>query len=214
MNGVMKMAQLDNRSMSARSVYLTLLLVLLALSFLDMTISTATVTVAWLMALNLMLIFSVQEANGLNRLYASLTLSDGEVVAGRYLFYFVHFLVGTVIATVICNVSLVLEGESLPAISDSLIAYAVSFLAFTVIVSIQIPIFFTVGYAKGVLFAMVPYLAVLLVVIASVFSDDTMRMVGWLLAHPLLLMVLSLLASAVMLVVSYHSSLKAYRESH
>lgn len=214
MNGVLKMAQLDNRSMSARSVYITLLFVLLALSFLDMTISTATLTVAWLMALNLMLIFSVQEANGLNRLYASLTLNDGEVVGGRYLYCFVHFLVGIVIATVICSVSFVLEGGNWPEIGDLLIAYAVSFLAFTVIISIQIPIFFTVGYAKGVLFAMVPYLAVLLVVIASVFSDDTMRMVGWLLAHPLLLLALSLLFSAVMLVVSYRSSLKAYKEFH
>ena len=87
MSGALKMARLDQYSMkSPFGMYGTLLVVLFLLSFTGLSPMSAAITTAWVMALHLPMIFLVQEKDALERLYASLALSDCEVVVGRYLY--------------------------------------------------------------------------------------------------------------------------------
>ena len=128
MNGVVKMAQLDNRSRSGKSilsVYVTLLFCLLVISFGNLSFFNATYTVAWLMALCLQSIFAIQEKNGLERLYASLSLSDREVVAGRYLYFIGHFCVAMVFAGGLSVVLMVMRDEMIQ-VSSMITATAVA----------------------------------------------------------------------------------------
>ena len=104
----------------------------------------------------------------------------------------------------------VLQGKG-ASIESVVAGIAVSILMFTFIVSVQTPLYFTMGYAKGQLFGLIPYGAMLILVIATVFNDSSMQMARTLMQWPLLLLLVSLAASVGMVVISYRSSLKSYR---
>ncbi len=211
MSGALKMARLDQYSMkSPFGMYGTLLVVLFLLSFTGLSLMSAAITTAWVMALHLPMIFLVQEKDALERLYASLALSDCEVVVGRYLYMFSHFVIALIMAMFFGVLLPVLQGKG-ASIESVVAGIAVSILMFTFIVSVQTPLYFTMGYAKGQLFGLIPYGAMLILVIATVFNDSSMQMARTLMQWPLLLLLVSLAASVGMVVISYRSSLKSYR---
>ncbi|MEE0435187.1 MAG: ABC-2 transporter permease [Peptococcaceae bacterium] len=212
MNGVIKMAWLDQRSFrQTLSVYGTLLLVLFMLSFAGLSLFVSGVTAAWLMALMLMGIFAVQEKNGLERLYATLALSDREVVAGRYLFMFVHYALALGLAMLLALFVSLVQGVAVDG-AQVCAGVGASVFLFTLLVGIQTPIYFTVGYSKGMIAGLVAYVAVLLLAISTFFSDSTLSMLQNLAQHPVVLLFVSFMASALMLGFSYRFSLKNYRD--
>lgn len=212
MNGVIKMAWLDQRSFrQTLSVYGTLLLVLFMLSFAGLSFFVSGVTAAWLMALMLMGIFAVQEKNGLERLYATLALSDREVIAGRYLFMFVHYALALGLAMLLALFVSLMQGVAVDG-AQVCAGVAASVFLYTLLIAIQTPIYFTVGYSKGMVAGLVAYVAVLFLAISTFFSDSTLSMLQNLAQHPVLLLFVSFAASALMLGFSYRFSLKNYRD--
>lgn len=212
MSGIVKMAWLDQRSFrQTLSVYGTLLLVLFILSFAGLSLFVSGVTASWLMALHLMTIFAVQEKNGLERLYATLALSDREVVAGRYLFMFAHYALALGLAVLLALFVSLVQGVAVDG-AQVCAGVAASVSLFTLLIAIQTPIYFTVGYSKGMIAGLVAYIVVLLLAISTFFSDSTLSMLQNLAQHPLALLFASFAASALMLGFSYHVSLKGYRD--
>lgn len=214
MSDALKMARLDQLSIkSPLGMYATLLLVLFILSFVDLSIVVADISAAWVMALNVPAVFLVQEKDGLDRLYASLALSDREIVAGRYIYMFGHYFIALIVATLFSVIVSMLSGESVSVVALAA-GVALSMLMFTFIISIQTVIYFTIGFSKGQAWGLIPYGTMLLLVIATVLSDSSMQMIYVLMQWPLVMIFVSLAASAGMIVVSYRSSLKSYRMFH
>lgn len=217
MNGVVKMARLDNRSRSGKSmlsVYVTLVFCLAMLSFGGVSLLTACYTVAWVMALCLQSIFAIQEKNDLKRLYASLSLSSREVVAGRYLYFYAHFCAAILLANVLSVVLMVMRDEMIQ-VPSMITATAVALCMFTVIISIQTPIYFALGFIRGQRLAVLAYVVVLLIplalVFAAVMNGSVMAVVLAIAQHTLAIVCGCVLISAVALVLSYRMSLRCYR---
>lgn len=218
MSGTLQMAQLDNRSRSGKSilsVYVTLLFCLAVISFGGLSIFAANYTAAWVMALCMQSIFSIQEKNDLKRLYASLSLNDREVVAGRYFCFYVHFCVAILLANGLSLLLMALRGETIQ-MSSVLTAVAVALCMFSLIISIQTPIYFALGFIRGQRPAALAYVVVLLIpltlVFAAVTKESVMAVVLAVAQHTLAIVGGCVLISVLALSISYRRSLTGYRK--
>ena len=99
MNYSLKMARLDYFTCKPNIIsYFTLIPVTIIFSFMSTSsIFIFNFTAAWFIALMSTNIFVVQEKNELERLYASLSLTTQNIVAGRYIYTFpilaIHILI-------------------------------------------------------------------------------------------------------------------------
>lgn len=162
--------------------------------------------------------FSVGEKNGIDTLYATLSLGRGQVVRGRYLFAVgLNVLMIVVGAAVAWLVSLLTGTAMDVAVLGGLILGCMA--VFTLIQSFQLPIYFALGYSKAKFAAYLPLVGFPLVVVlfARVFGADQLNAtvagaLAWADGNPALLAVIVVAFCVVLLAVSCSVSNALYRK--
>ncbi len=109
--------------------------------------------------------FAVGEQNSLDTLYASLSLKRRNIVQGRYLLAVASFFGVSLLAFVTSLIGIALNKEV--EWNEFLFSISVSFVVFAFFASVQLPIYFKMGYSKGKIPAMLPILLISAGFIAS-----------------------------------------------
>ena len=165
MNYSLKMARLDYFTCKPNIIsYFTLIPVTIIFSFMSTSsIFIFNFTAAWFIALMSTNIFVVQEKNELERLYASLSLTTQNIVAGRYIYTYATFLLAYIFTTLVGVISIILKHESVNGL-DIITSFSLSLFTFTAIIAIQLPLYFRYGYSKAKIYCLIPFVLVMLFV--------------------------------------------------
>lgn len=161
-----------------------------------------------LMATN---IFAIQEKNHLDRLYGSVCVSLNEVVLGRYTFVFLNYLAGMV-AIIILYLGFVMCGKAIFNAPDMMLGSGLSFLVFSTITGIQMPLFFKMGYTKAKLWSLIPFAVVMLLVVLPSFVSALSGVLDFAQSHKELFAFACILTSCIIQFVSYHIAVIFYRK--
>ncbi len=108
--------------------------------------------------------FAVGEKNGLETLYATLSLNRKTVVIGRYLFVFTMEVITMAFAVLSTWAAAMVLNEEF-VLTESLLILFVSSGIFSMIVAIQYPIYFKMGYNKAKFVALIPLVMILIIVL-------------------------------------------------
>ncbi len=223
MSGTFKMTKLD--CYTAKSTFISSIAALSVITVVfaivsSLSLDTLLFTAMWYAVCSANNIFMISDKNNLNRLYASLSLTEKDFIRGRYLFFYVNYL--TALATVVVIGVILAWATGTPLFipgADS--SFFLSFLLFTAAISVQIPICMRLPYSKAQFFVITIYvllLAVLLIVArrwiivplpqipVGEWGLNTFYMEKW------MLNILYLIASAAVLAVSYPIALSCYRK--
>jgi ABC-2 type transport system permease protein len=212
MTGALKMTKLDFFTMKSQFVgYLTLVLFVLMSGYMGSSMTLLGINIAWFIALMSSNIFMIQEKNNLNRLYGSLSLGLKDIVLGRYIFMILSHIVSFILA-IIMYFFLIAFQHKIFDLSDAFLGFSISFLVFSAMSGMQMPLFFRMGYIKArgwfiLIFAMVMGLALVPFFIPTLFE-----IVKPLLSNQSLLSVLGILVGCIIQYVSYRLSVVAYRK--
>ncbi|MBD5477637.1 MAG: ABC-2 transporter permease [Lachnospiraceae bacterium] len=163
MSGTFKMTKLDYytaKTLIFENIVATFVIAGI-FSFMESSMYTLCFTAAWYAALSATNIFMIQDKNGLERLYASLSLDNKNIVSGRYLFCYIQYLIILGVTVIIGVGAMFLFGNTLQFMT-LLTAVCESLLVFTAVTCIQIPICLRLPYAKARFWCVI----VLLVVVA------------------------------------------------
>ena len=163
MNYSLKMARLDYFTCKPNIIsYFTLIPVTIIFSFMSTSsIFIFNFTAAWFIALMSTNIFVVQEKNELERLYASLSLTTQNIVAGRYIYTYATFLLAYIFTTLVGVISIILKHESVNGL-DIITSFSLSLFTFTAIIAIQLPLYFRYGYSKAKIYCLIHFFPSLL----------------------------------------------------
>lgn len=140
--------------------------------------STSTLASYFMMSLMLIMSypFAVGDKNGLDTLYGTLSLSKKNIVTGRYLFVLMLEIICVVLAF-FCSwiLSIVISTEFI--LANELFTLSLLSGVFSLIVSIQYPIYFKYGYNKAKILALIPLFIVFITIIqlptlAKLFNWD------------------------------------------
>jgi hypothetical protein len=112
------------------------------------------------MALMSISIFSIQEKNNLDRLYSSVSIRWKDIVLGRYIFLFLSYIISFSMAITIYLIFIPFQNKPFEFL-NIIVGFSLSFLVFSVLISMQIPILFKMGYTKARAWALLPYLIVI-----------------------------------------------------
>ena len=212
MTGSLKMARLDCYTAKSQfKSYLVLAAIAIYFAATGSSIVTLCITCSWFMALIASNLFVIQEKNGLDRLYFSLSIRSNDIVLGRYAFIFLSHILSVVLLIVVYSMYALISSAGL-TLQDVLSGFCISFLAFSIIAGIQIPIYFKMGYAKGKFWSMIPFIAVMGLMVIPTFVEALSGIVDVLISNRGILAVGSLLASCVVLLISYHAAVILYRK--
>lgn len=209
MTDSLKMAKLDY--LTAKSL-LSMYTIPVAFVFMykDSTLTLVGINLAWLTALISATIFSIQETNHLERLYGSLSINVNSIVLGRYLNVGISFILSFVASAVLHSGVNLVQGKTL-FLSDILLSFSISFLIFTVVVCVEIPLLFKMGYTKGRMWFLFIFLAVLALAYMPYFIPALSHGLQFFTARPGLTIFVCLLMSCVIGYLSYRIAIVAYR---
>lgn len=160
-------------------------------------------------------IFSVQEKNHLDRLYGTLSVSNRDVVLGRYVFFALHGLVAIVLSAA-SYILAGMRGGSAVAWDFFLVVSVVALLTYLLMMAVQLPFFFRFGYAMGRILIMVAVVVIFSAYGAWMYVNDNPEMMLETLQNisqrisPPMLAVMALLIAAIALCISYWISLRVY----
>lgn len=207
-----KMAKLDFYTFKLQLLsYAALAFMIAMFCFMGSSIITLGITVAWFVALVMTNIFVIQEKNNLERLYASLSLDLENIIYGRYLFIFTNY-VAALVVSIIIGVCASLFRNVPVSFMEILTACSVSLLIFSMIMGIQIPIYFKYGYTKAKVRGMIPYLFVLGIIILPSFTKVFSSAFAFMMQHQLAMNVICLLMSGIVLFVSHKTAIRCYKK--
>lgn len=208
----LKMVKLDYLTVKSQmGGYITFPIVIAIFGFMGSSITVLSITSAWLVALFATNIFTVQEKNELERLYASLSLDLKSIIAGRYVFVFVSYLFALILSMILGTGILLLQGNPV-AFQDIPIAICVSLLVFSLIVGVQMPIYFRLGYSKGKAWSLLPFVLVMVIMILPSFMKAFSTAISAMMEHQTVLSIVCVLVSCIVLFVSYRSSMVCYKK--
>lgn len=217
MTGALKMAKLDFYTLKAQlSSYLALVLIMIMFWFMNSSLTTLYFTVAWFVALMSANIFAIQEKNGLHRLYGSIALSRKDIVLGRYVFVLLNFAI-LLAAVIVLHAGVMLIQNKALVLSEMLIAFSVSFLVFSLITGVQMPIYFKMGYTRARAWSMVPFIAVMglsALAVLPPIMNNLPEVVRFAKSNQSALIAVGILAGFVIEFISYRISIIAYRKRH
>ena len=212
MSNSLKMARLDYFTFKSQIVsYAALILMTIMFSFMGSSFVTLGITVAWFAALLSTNIFSIQEKNELERLYASLPFSLKSIIRGRYIFTFANYAFAMIL-TIITGVFVSFIQDRNLDYADTFFGICISLLAFTIISGIQIPIYFKLGYTKAKAWCMIPFILVIAICVLPFFIDAFLSIITGLIKHQTILELIILIISFILLPVSYNLSVKCYQK--
>jgi hypothetical protein len=107
--------------------------------------------------------FALGEKNGMDTLYATLSLSRKNVVLGRYLFTLTLNLCTVLLSLVLAVIGILVTRTSgfIETAVETLLASIVFAAMFLVIQAVQLPLYFKLGYSKAKFFSMIPFVVVM-----------------------------------------------------
>ena len=210
MTGVARITKLDFFIMKSQAIsYFSLVAVILIFGLIGSPITVLCITGAWFIALMATNIFAIQEKNHLDRLYGSVCVSLNEVVLGRYTFVFLNYLA---VAIIILYLGFVMCGKAIFNAPDMMLGSGLSFLVFSTITGIQMPLFFKMGYTKAKLWSLIPFAVVMLLVVLPSFVSALSGVLDFAQSHKELFAFACILTSCIIQFVSYHIAVIFYRK--
>lgn len=211
MSNVFNMTRLDFFTLKSQmTTYLIIPVIAVFFSLTGSPLSVLGFTAAWLVLLVNMNVFAIQEKYGLERLYSSLALNKKSVVMGRYIsttlnYFFVFFVVVTVGVLM-----LFIQGHS--DFDKGIIgSFCISLLVFALISAIQFPVYFAVGYTKGRIICVIPYLIIVGLGILQSLNERLERVIQSILAYGNGIYAICLIVSAAVMAVSYYVAVFCYK---
>ena len=210
MNGALRIAKLDFLTMKSQAVlYAIMVLIISIFSIMDSSMIISFITGAWFTALMASNIFVIQEKNNLNRLYGSVSVELNEIVLGRYIFAFSNYAIAfvTVIAV---SLAISLVKDIFIDVPNILLGFSLSLLIFSTITGIQMPLFFKLGYTKAKMWAVIPFLVVMLLVIIPSFITVLSTFIQSVMSNQSLVIAVGIVASCVIQLISYKIAVIAY----
>lgn len=212
MNGAFRIAKLDFFTMKSQAVlYVLMVLIVSMFSIMDSSIIVLFITGAWFTALMASTIFVIQEKNNLNRLYGSVSVGLKDIVLGRYIFVFSNYAISLVIVIVVSLIVSLFRNMFID-VSNFLLGFSLSLLIFSIITGIQMPLFFKLGYTKAKMWAVVPFLVVMLLVIIPSFITVLSTFIQSVMSNRSMLIAVGIVASCVIQIISYKIAVIAYRK--
>jgi hypothetical protein len=219
MSDSLKMTRLDFASLKSQYLYLV---GVISVVFFSMVGGVSTmpvlVTAAWYSALASSALFSIQEKNGLNRLYGSMSISQKDIVRGRYVFM-LSFFGFSLLLGLACHFCLMTVWGKPLDFTYLIPGLGISLLVFSLIVGLQTPLFFKWGYLRARLWSLVIFFAaIFLVALIPPLIGAVSDMSGFLPAvtelwqQQLLIGVGGITAGCAILIVSYRIAFVAYRK--
>jgi len=142
--------------LSVRTVFYFVVVVLISV-FGIIRIDVATGMLLSLGALFATYPFNISEKNNMDLLYTTLSIKRNDVVRGRYLYaLLIAVLVGIVAIIMSFVIPTIMERDV--NISGMIVSLIIMFVVFSLILAIQLPIFFKLGYAKAKLVFYLPFM--------------------------------------------------------
>lgn len=210
MTNTAKMIKLDIITIKSFYMsYLVILFIIAFFSFMGNSAITVGITCAWTMAIMSSTIFSIEEKNNLKRLYGILSINSKNIVSGRYLFVLFHFILAIIVAVPLTLYIATFRNLSLN-LKEVLSGISFGFLLFSLITSIQIPIYYKLGYTKGRFWTMIPFVLLLIPFIIPSFTKSFSQIIDFLLLNMESLIVICIFAGFILLLISYIVSLSFY----
>lgn len=212
MIGVARITKLDFFIMKSQGIsYLSLVAVILLLGLMGSSISVLCITGAWFIALMATNIFAIQEKNHLDRLYGSVCVNLNEVVLGRYIFVFMNYF-AVMFTIIILYLGFVLHRKTTFNVPDIMLGLGLSFLVFSTITGIQIPIFFKMGYTKAKLWSFIPFAVVMLLVVLPAFVSVLSGVLEFAQSHKGVFIFFCIVVSCIIQFFSYRIAVIFYRK--
>ena len=141
--------------------YISLAAIILLFAFMNSSIIILCFTGAWFVTILASNIFEKQEKNNLDRLYSTVSVCINDIVLGRYIFVFLNYLV-SFFSIIFSNFFFILYRNSTFSLVDTLVGFSLSFLVFSAITGVQMPLFFKFGYIKAKMWSLIPFITVIL----------------------------------------------------
>ncbi|MCC0633446.1 ABC-2 transporter permease [Clostridioides sp. ZZV15-6388] len=211
MTDSIKFTKLDIFTMKSYfNMNLVLLPVIMLFSYMGSSTLTLYITCSWFVALMISNVFAIEEKNNLSRLYGTLSIKLRDIVLGRYIFILLNFVLTVFIITILSIVVLFFKSKSID-IQEIILGISTSFLVFSAIVGVQIPIFFKMGYLKARFWSLIPYIIVLTLVLMTSLIDKISFVIDFIIYNQGIFSILGLIASFIILVVSYKISFLLYK---
>ena len=162
--------------------------------------------------------FAVGEKNGIDSLYATLSISRDTVVLGRYLFALVANIGSGALAYAVLFVLSVVLNKDFNA-AETVLVILVMLAVYSSVQAFQLPMYFKLGYAKAKVLAYLPYVAWPLAVLsfASLLKNDkTMEFLLdlplWINGHFIAFCAICALIWFAFMFISYRIALVCYKK--
>ncbi|UWD49510.1 ABC-2 transporter permease [Clostridioides difficile] len=211
MTDSIKFTKLDIFTMKSYfNMNLVLLAVIMLFSYMGSSTLTLYITCSWFVALMISNIFAIEEKNNLSRLYGTLSIKLKDIVLGRYIFILLNFVLTVFIITILSIIVLSFKSKSID-IQEIILGISTSFLVFSAIVGVQIPIFFKMGYLKARFWSLIPYIIVLTLVLMTSLIDKISFVIDFIIGNQGIFSILGIISSFIILVVSYKISFLLYK---
>ncbi len=212
MIGSLRMTKLDFVTMKSQyTMYLILAIIVLLFAIMGSSVTVLCFTCSWFVALISSNIFAIQEKNNLNRLYGSLSVNLKDIVLGRYISICLNYIISFLVIFVLYSGFALFQNKEMN-LQEVLLGFSLSFLIFSVIVGIQMPVFFKMGYTKAKVWSLVPFVAVMSLVVIPSFVDALSGVIEFMMSNKSVLIICCILASCIIQFVSYNISVVAYRK--
>ena len=162
--------------------------------------------------------FSVGEKNGIDALYATLSITRAAVVLGRYFFALAFNLCTAALAFIVtCTLSITLKKNWDP--KETLLVTLAILVAYSAIQAFQLPIYFKLGYSRAKLIAYLPLIGWPLVVTGLSFGLERVGIIGnfsniilWIEQNTILFVISCAALWIVIMYFSYRISLSYYQK--
>lgn len=212
MTGFLRITKLDFITMKSQFVaYLSLVLIAMMFGFMGSSVTLLCINGAWFVALMSSIIFAIQEKNNLDRLYGSVSVGLKDIVLGRYVFVFLNYFISFLVVIALQSGFALFQNKAME-LSEIILGFSASFLVFSSITGIQIPLFFKMGYTKAKVWSMVPFVAVMALVAIPSFVPALSDIIEFMQSNKSILIVGCILASCVIQLLSYQIAVVAYRK--
>lgn len=162
--------------------------------------------------------FAVIDKNRLDILYGTLSISRKAIVIGRYVFVLI-FIAACTLLSFGCSVILSAIVKEEIVLSQLLLLTCVLFAAVSLVVALQYPIYFKLGYAKAKIVAMIPLFIIfsLIILIPTIAKLANLNffltgMFESLAQHAVILSISALLVGLIFLGISCYVSYKLYEK--
>lgn len=212
MTGFLKMVKLDFLTMKSQLAgYLSLVFMVIIFGFMNSSIILLCVTGAWFVALMSNSIFAIQEKNNLDRLYGSVSVKLKDIVLGRYAYIFLTYFV-SILGVIAVHLGFVIFRHQTASLLDIILGFSISFLVYSAITGIQIPMFLKMGYTKAKIWSMVPFGIVMILIFASASIPAFTAIIVFMKSHQIIFLVSSFIISCIIEFLSYKIAVTAYRK--